>query len=136
MRLFFDTNVLLDVIAQREPFFADSREVLSLGLADSVIGMAADMSFCTIAYVMRNKLQGEVLRSVLRTLQRYVIIVPIGERAVSTAIERFTVDFEDEVQHRAALAAGADVILTRDKDGFANAAIPVMTPTEYLDSLG
>ena len=40
---------------------------------------------------------------------------------------------EDAVQRICAEDNGADVIITRDKDGFANASIPVMTPTEFID---
>lgn len=54
---------------------------------------------------------------------------------VYDAIANFAEDFEDEVQYRAALAAGADIIVTRDKPGFVNAAIPVMSPTELLRSI-
>ena len=135
MKVFFDTNVLLDLVAERRPFLDDSREAISLGLTDGVEGMAADLTFCTVAYVMRSLLQEDRLRIVLRTLLKYVSVVPVGAKAISDAIENFASDFEDEVQLRSAIAAGADVIVTRDKDGFVNSTIPVLTPTEFLDKM-
>ena len=135
MKVFFDTNVLLDLVAERRPFLDDSREAISLGLADGVEGMAADLTFCTVAYVMRSLLREDRLRVVLRTLLKYVSVVPVGAKAISDAIENFASDFEDEVQLRSAIAAGADVIVTRDKDGFVNSTIPVLTPTEFLDKM-
>ena len=94
--------------------------------------MSVGMTFCTIAYVMRGTLQGENLRRVLRVLRKYVRIVPIDDKVVAQAIEGFSADFEDEVQRLCAENNGADVIITRDKHGFVNASIPVMTPTEFL----
>ena len=63
--------------------------------------MAADLTFCTVAYVMRSLLREDRLRVVLRTLLKYVSVVPVGAKAISDAIENFASDFEDEVQLRA-----------------------------------
>lgn len=68
----------------------------------------------------------------LGNLQKHLSIVPVGPQAIADAIVNFTDDFEDEVQYRSALAARADIIVTRDKTGFGNAEIPVMTPAEFL----
>jgi predicted nucleic acid-binding protein len=135
MTVFFDTNVPLDIIARRMPFMDDSRAAVSMSGIGDVTGVATDMTFCTIAYIMRKSLRGEQLRSVLKTLHKYISVVPVTNNAMTEAIDNFVGDFEDEVQYRAALAAGADVIITRNKDDFANSAIPVMTPTEFLDKM-
>ncbi len=134
MKLFFDTNVVLDLLAGREPFFRDSCRVHSLCARGIHEGLVADFTFCTIAYVLRREKTVEEMRKTLRGIQDILSVVPVGPRAITDAIAFFRGDFEDEVQLRAALAAGADAILTRDKVGFANATIPVMTPTEFLDS--
>jgi len=77
-------------------------------------------------------MDGDSLRNVLDNLQKHLLIVPVGPQAIADAIANFTNDFEDEVQYRAALAAHADILVTRDKDGFVNATMPVMTPAEFL----
>ena len=64
-----------------------------------------------------------------------IVSLPSGKSdddLVCEAIANFTNDFEDEVQYRAALAAHADIIITRDKTGFAKASMSVMTPTEFI----
>ena len=43
-------------------------------------------------------------------------------------------DFEDTLQIAAAKEWGADVIVTRDRDGFANSPVKVMTPAEFLNA--
>ena len=135
MIVFFDTNVPLDIIARRMPFMDDSRAVVSMSGIGDVKGVATDMTFCTIAYIMRKSLRGEHLRGVLQTLHKYISLVPVNDNVMTEAIDSFVGDFEDEVQFRAALAAGADVIITRNKEDFANSSIPVMTPSEFLDKI-
>ena len=88
-----------------------------------------------MVYLVRKQLNRSQLRSMLDNLQKHLSIVPVGPQAIADAIANFAEDFEDEVQYRAALAAGADIIVTRDKPGFVNAAIPVMSPTELLRSI-
>ena len=134
MNIFMDTNVLVDVVAMRDPFFDDSYRAFSRGVKG--IGnrvLVSDLAICTMAYLVRKRLKGELLRIMLDNLQKHLSIVPVGPQAIADAIANFTNDFEDEVQYRAALAAHADIIITRDKTGFSNASISVMTPTEFID---
>ncbi|MBR1588284.1 MAG: PIN domain-containing protein [Kiritimatiellae bacterium] len=137
MNIFIDTNVLVDVVSMRAPFFDDSYRVfarVAKGAGNRLL--VSDLAICTMAYLVRKQMDGDSLRSVLANLQKHLSIVPVGPQAISDAITNFTNDFEDEVQYRAALAAHADIIVTRDRDGFAGAAIPVMTPAEFLLECG
>jgi len=133
MNIFIDTNVLVDVVSMRVPFFYDSYRVFARG--SNGVGnrlLVSDLAICTMAYLVRKQMDGDSLRNVLDNLQKHLLIVPVGPQAIADAIANFTNDFEDEVQYRAALAAHADILVTRDKDGFVNATMPVMTPAEFL----
>ena len=133
MNMFIDTNVLVDVVSIRDPFFDDSYRVFSRGVkgvGNSVL--VSDLTICTMVYLVRKRLKGEALRIMLDNLQKHVSVIPVGPQAIAQAIANFTNDFEDEVQYRAAIASHADIIITRDKTGFTNATIPVMTPAEFL----
>ena len=137
MNIFIDTNVLVDVVSMRVPFFYDSYRGFARGSNGAGNRLlVSDLAICTMAYLVRKQMDGDLLRSVLDNLQKHLSIVPVGPRAIADAIANFTKDFEDEVQYRAALAAHADILVTRDKDGFVNAAIPVMTPAEFLLKCG
>ena len=133
MNIFIDTNVLVDVVSLREPFFDDSYRVFARGVRDAGnCLLVSDLAICTMVYLVRKQMNGDALRIMLENLQKHLSIVPVGPQAIADAIVNFTDDFEDEVQYRSALAARADIIVTRDKTGFGNAAIPVMTPAEFL----
>ena len=55
MRAFIDTNVIVDVVAKREPFFADSQAILALCATGEIEGVVSDLTFCNVAYVLRRK---------------------------------------------------------------------------------
>ena len=55
MRAFIDTNVIVDVVAKREPFFADSQAILALCAIGEIEGVVSDLTFCNVAYVLRRK---------------------------------------------------------------------------------
>jgi len=129
---FIDTNVVVDVIAKREPFFADSQAVLALCALRELEGMVSDLTFCNVAYVMRKQLGNAQLRAGLRALKEFLTIVPVGERAITSALANELADFEDAVQLESALAAGAETIITRNKSHFKGSPVQVCTPTEIL----
>lgn len=132
MRAFIDTNVIVDVVAKREPFFADSQAVLALCATGDLEGIVSDLTFCNVAYVLRKALGNAQLRNGLRVLKNHLTVVPIGEVAITAALESETTDFEDAVQLEAALANQADVIVTRNVRHFNNSPIMVCTPSELL----
>ena len=132
MRAFIDTNVIVDVVAKREPFFADSQAVLALCATGDLEGVVSDLTFCNVAYVLRKSLGSTQLRNGLRVLKKHLTVVPVGEAAISAALESETADFEDAVQLEAARTNHVDVIITRNVRHFNNSPIRVCTPSELL----
>ena len=132
MRAFIDTNVIVDVVAKREPFFADSQAVLALCATGDLKGVVSDLTFCNVAYVLRKALGSVQLRKGLRVLKNHLTVVPVGDAAITAALESETTDFEDAVQLEAARASQVDVIITRNVRHFNNSPIRVCTPSELL----
>ena len=132
MRAFIDTNVIVDVVAKREPFFADSQAVLALCATGEIEGAVSDLTFCNVAYVLRKALGNMELRNGLRVLKELLTIVPIGEEAIKAALENESADFEDAVQLEAARANQTDIIVTRNVRHFQHSPIRVCTPSELL----
>ena len=132
MRAFIDTNVIVDVVAKREPFFADSQSVLALCATGEIEGVVSDLTFCNVAYVLRKSLGHAQIRNGLRVLKEHLTIVPVDEAAITAALGNDSTDFEDAVQLEAARANQADVIVTRNVRHFNNSPIRVCTPSELL----
>ena len=131
MKAFIDTNVILDVLAGRQPFFADSQRVLAYCEKNPGSGMASVVTFCTVAYVLRKSLGREQMMTMLRTLRKLLVVLPMAARTVDWAIDSGCFDFEDAMQYDCAVSGSADVIVTRDKTGFSTSQIPVVTPAEF-----
>ena len=132
MRAFIDTNVIVDVVAKREPFFADSQAVLALCATGEIEGVVSDLTFCNVAYVLRKALGNVELRNGLRVLKNNLTVIPIGEAAITAALGNEMTDFEDAVQLEAARTNHVDVIVTRNVRHFNNSPIRVCTPSELL----
>ena len=90
------------------------------------------MTACNIAYALRKQIGNQQTIEAIR--QMATIMEPIGTSVVSLlkSLNDPQKDFEDTVQSNCALEWKADTIITRDKHGFANCAIPVVTPSEFL----
>ena len=132
MKVFLDTNVIIDVLAAREPFFRDSQRVVDYCERHSESGFLSSLTFCTAAYVLRKSVGKDELPNKLKTLRKIFDVLPVTKESVDWAIDSQMSDFEDAMQYECASAAKMDVIVTRDKSGFAGAEILVLTPTEFV----
>jgi len=132
MKVFLDTNVVLDVLLGREPFYADSLAVLARCERKLDAGFVSALTFSTASYVLRKAVGEEKSLGLIADLRQIVSISPVSERSVDWAIEHHGADFEDDLQYDSAASVDADVIVTRDPVGFADALIRVTSPAEYL----
>jgi len=132
LKLFLDTNVIIDVIARREPFFEDSCEVLSLCETGKADGFASAITFCTISYVLRKYATGDTLKRHLRALRDTLPPVDLTAALLDKAIASTIADFEDAVQYYSAVYTEADYIITRNAKDFPQDSIPVLSPSAFL----
>ena len=132
MKLFLDTNVLLDIFMRREPYYDASAQVVYACERGQFTGGFTTLSACNIVYALRKQIGNEQTIEAMRQLVR--IIEPIGTSVASLlqSLENPQTDFEDTIQSRCALEWNADSIITRDKSGFASCTIPVLTPSDFL----
>ena len=125
-KLFLDTNIVLDLIGNREPFVKEAAFLFQLGRNKEC------QLFVNIAYITRKTYPKEKLYSVLSKLRSFLTIVGGGVVAVDHALALQADDFEDAVQYYAARQADADYIITRNKKDFSFSEIEVLTSEEYV----
>ncbi len=133
--LFLDTNILLDYLAQRQPFLMDAERIFELADKGDVSLFGSSLSFSTIFYVLR-KLQTQAqLFQTLTDLTQSMTITGVDEKVVVDALASDFKDMEDAIQYfSAASFGGVDAIITRNPKDFPNHQIPVFTPSEFLAS--
>jgi predicted nucleic acid-binding protein len=133
-KVFLDTNIIIDFIADREPFSSDAANIFQLAIDNKIQLYATDLSFVNVVYILRKKIGMEKAYQFLILLRSIVNITSIGEKAIDAAIKLHAKDFEDAVQYMAAKKMTADILLTRNKKDFPYNDVPVMLPIEFLDS--
>jgi len=134
-RLFLDTNVILDLLGERSPFFDSIAKITTLADQRKLILVASPLSFTTVEYVLT---KFESSESVLNKLRKFKIICKIGEvneETIEKGLNSNFKDFEDAVQYFTAIKANTAIIITRNGKDYKNSTIPVMTAEEYLSSI-
>jgi predicted nucleic acid-binding protein len=134
-RLFFDTNILLDILAKRVSFWGDALEVLYLAKSRTVHSATTALSLSDIFYVMRKE-HSQRTRIFFRELRSFMEITPIGGKEVDRALENLLPDFEDCLQWEAACHWNATHLITRNgKDFPFSTKIAVMDAATYLKGI-
>jgi len=134
-RIFLDTNVILDLLAQRAPFFDSIAKLATLADQKKLILVASPLSFTTVDYVL-NKYESS--ESVLRKLRKFKIICEVcdvNEETVEKGLNSTFKDFEDAIQYYSAVQSNCSIIITRNGKDFKNSNLPIMTAEEYLSSI-
>jgi len=134
-KVFVDTDVVLDLLLEREPFFQRSAELFSLAHRRVVTIHLSAVTFSTLYYFLRKYKGAAHARAKLAGLRSIVTVLPTDAMVVDQAIaSRFT-DFEDAIQCFTALGSDMDVLVTRNTSDFKQAQLPVNTPEAFLRSL-
>ena len=134
-RALFDSDVLLDVLAQRQPFVVASAQALNTVMQQQVQGYVSGHAVTNLFYILRRQLGSEAARNLLLTLLQQIQVVSVTDEVVRSALQSSIADFEDAVTSEAAFAAGLEVIVTRNIPDFVASSVPAMRPEEFLATL-
>jgi len=132
LKLFIDTNVILDVLADREPFTDESAAIFSLIEKDVIAGYIAAHTATTVFYLLHKELGLKRAKRALMDLLKLVKIVPVDHDRLLQALAMNWDDFEDAVQAACAAKVDADYLITRNREDFARADVTVRSPAELL----
>lgn len=132
MRIFVDTNLLLDVLAKREPFYTAAARVWTLAETGACEGLVSAISFNNVFYILRKARDAVAARRALVLLRDVFAAVAPDQRILNQAIDSEIPDFEDAIQLYSAVRARADYLLTRNVGDFPEGILPILTPDEFL----
>jgi predicted nucleic acid-binding protein len=134
-RLFLDTNVVIDFLDERVPFYEPIARIVTLADSKIVVLVASALSYPTVDYVL-SKIKGkERVKANLRRFKIVSEISALNESVIEKGLNSKFTDFEDSLQYYCALQANCAIIITRDVKDFKESTLPVMTPEAYLRSL-
>ncbi len=134
-KILIDTNVLLDYLLEREPFFENAKEVI-LSCADGKVkGCIAAHSISNMFFILRKDYNAKERREVLSNLCSIFDVEGIDKAKLLAGLtnEDFS-DFEDCLQMECAKSYGADYIVTRNVSDYSLSEVKAIKPQDYLVS--
>ena len=134
MKVLLDTNVVLDAIANREPFRLDAQNVINLILDGKLEGYITANSITDIYYIAKKHLNQNDLRGAMRSLFTIFSIVDVLGADCHKALDFPLDDYEDALLAVCGDKTAMDYIVTRDKEFLQKAkpTIPVISPVDFI----
>jgi len=133
VNVLFDTNVILDLMLDREPFAEPAARLLDLVERGDVTGWVCATTVTTIHYLATKALVPDRAIRHLENLMKLFHMAIVNRAVLEDALKSGFPDFEDGVVLHAARHAGAQAVVTRDTKGFERSDIPVYSPWEILN---
>lgn len=135
-KLLIDTNIVIDLLSRREPFYGEVATLFSLADKKQVELAVSSLTIANTGYILLRQMDTNKAKSILRKLRLIVNILPLDDKVVGLALndEHFP-DFEDGLQYYTAIENGQDLIITRNLKGFKNSKLPVMTARQFIETI-
>jgi predicted nucleic acid-binding protein len=133
MKIFVDTNILVDLIADRKPFSKFAIKLFSMAEVGKLKLYTSSHSIATTHYLLKKYVDEKELREVLFNLLDYLNVVAINLEILRKGLKSKHKDFEDAIQIICAYSIeNIDCIVTRNIKDFKNSEIPVYSPDELV----
>jgi predicted nucleic acid-binding protein len=132
MRALIDTNVLLDLFFEREPFVNEAKLIWEANRSGYFDGWIAPITPINIFYIGRKTKGRDAMYQALAALLATHKVCKLDAEVLNAALQ---LDFEDAVQIACSQAEELDAIITRDQNHFTALSLSVYTPTEFLTLL-
>lgn len=132
MNVLFDTNVVLDVLLERQPFFQPAQTLFSWVEEGILTGFLGATTLTTVFYLTDKVVGNKNAHLAVSKLLALFSIAPVNRPVLENALASTFSDFEDAVLYQAAVHTGVQAIITRDSEGFKNSKIAVYTPDEFV----
>jgi len=131
-RVFIDSDVILDVLAQRQPFYFASAQIMSLCENKQLEGFTTPLVFANVYYLLNKLRSREIAETSLRKLRLILDVLTLNGDHVDRALNSTFSDFEDALQNYSAEACGIEIIITRNVSDYKHSKLMVHTPLSFL----
>ncbi len=135
MRALLDTNIVLDFVLARAPFYAEADEIFVRLQTGDFEAFISPITPINVFYTTRKEIDKPTAFAAIEELLKVVEITGCDKRIFQNALALNFNDYEDAVQAACASAENLDAIVTRNAKDYKNAALPVYSPTDFLQIL-
>ena len=133
-RILIDTNILLDYLLTREPFYEVAKEVVRTCTEGDTKGCIAAHSITNMFFILRKDYDAEERREMLINLCTIFDVEGIAKNKLLVGLQNVDfADFEDCLQTECAKAYGAEYIVTRNIADYNASEITAILPKDFLE---
>lgn len=132
-KIFIDTDVLLDIFLNRDPYIVHSQKILSVIEKNIFSGYTSALIIANCHYIISNNLSKNVADKSISKLRELLTVVSLTDREIGESLNSNFRDFEDGLQYFIAVNNGIRVIITRNVSDYKNVDIDVFTPENFLN---
>lgn len=134
--LFLDTNVMLDLLGEREPFYEPIAKLATLVDTGFIAFAVSALSYATANYFLAKFESRKIAKDKLRKFTVLSSVIGVDEAVINKGLHSDFDDFEDALQYFCALKGNCQVLITRNAKDFKASDLPLMSAAEYLTSIG
>src|SRR3989338_5085861 len=117
-KIFVDSDILLDVLAQRDPHYTSAARFFSHVEKGEIRAYTSPLVFSNLNFILCRTRPNHPPINDLRKIRLLLSVCPIDEKILDLALSSEFTDFEDAIQYYAAIENNVDAILTRNKKDF------------------
>lgn len=137
MKYFFDSNVIIDALTNREGAIEYERKLLYAATVGKIEGIISAKQMTDIYYVLRKYVPDDsARRNLISILLEGFEILPVDKAVLKKALGSGIRDYEDAVICVCAEISGAGAIISNDKAGFENGNVKAILPKEAAKQIG
>jgi predicted nucleic acid-binding protein len=131
-KLFVDSDIILDVLTQRDIFYESAAEIFERGYVKKVDLYTTAVVLANVFYIVRKKYGTEKSMETIRKLRIILKILPVNEKMVDEVLISKFRDFEDGLQYFSAKENGIHIIITRNINDYREKDVLIQTAEEYI----
>ncbi len=134
-KLFLDTNVVIDLLGEREPYYDAAARIATLADLGKVQLVISALSYSTSFYILSKYEDKEQAKEKIRKLRVISQTADLTDEIIDKGLLSKFSDCEDALQYQSAIKADCTILITRNSKDFKESQIPVLSPDEYLNRM-
>ena len=134
MKVLIDTNITLDILLHRQPWYTNAALVFSLTKQDFIQSYVSATTITDIFYLARKDLGKNGVKESIKNLLQVFHPATVSDHHIYQALDLDWVDFEDSVQFAVGESLSVDYIITRNTQDFSSSPIPAVTPEQFIQT--
>lgn len=134
-KLFLDTNVVVDLLGEREPYYNSIAKIATLADIGKIQLVVSALTYSTVYYLLSKFETGELVKEKIRKFKVIAETSDLTDKVIDKGLSSKFRDFEDSLQYYCAVGTDCNILITRNGKDFKESELSVFTPDEYLNIL-